>query len=475
MNEEHNNAPVRDLWERTKMLYISMLPSPEEKSQIERYFSMICGVDRLGDVVIISTTNAKVAEILEKEHASKIRTFLGVMSGDSNLQIEFRCDESVKQEIIIPVRDEGTLQEGASRRLHEFKSTMPLKEEYTFAEFVEGPSNGWAYASAKGVVAHPGAKDYNPLFIHGGTGLGKTHLMQAIGNELKARNPNLAVCYLTAEAFLNEYVNAVQNTAVASFRTRYRNIDVLLVDDVQFLQRGKNMQEEFFNTFNYLQDMHKQVVMTSDVAPQNLPALEERLISRFIGGMVQEIESPSYETRLAILKKKTEHTTPRIPLSVLEFIANNIKSHVRAMEGALAKVKVIYSYNPTAEISPMMLSHLLKDFIDNDQTLRKMTISEIQDAVARRFKVTREAILSSERTQMMVTPRHMAMYIARKYTSKSLEEIGRAFNKKHSAILNGVKQTQDRINTDTSIKQILEQILAEFGVSPNAQDGDINQ
>ena len=472
MSNEKTGDEAETLWERTRLLYVSMLAAPEERSQIERYFSMICGVKRDGSKMVFSTTNSKAAEMLTRDHAEKIRKFMAAMANEPALEVEFRFDETRIPQIVIPADENSRAslekKENPAQtktRQQVFISTMPLKEDYTFDEFVEGPSNSWAYASAKGVVAHPGAKEYNPLFIHGGTGLGKTHLMQAIGNELRKTNPELTVCYLTSETFVNEYINAVQNGHIASFRERYRNIDVLLVDDVQFFQRGKNVQEEFFNTFNDLQAQKKQIVMTCDVSPKNLPALEERMISRFVGGMVQEIESPSYETRLAILQKKTENQPEHIPLSTLEFIAKNIKTHVRAMEGALAKVRVIFSMKPGAEIPPVMLEKFLKDFIDNDRTLRKMTVEEIQDAVSKKFGVKREAILSLERSQSMVTPRQLAMYIARKYTSKSLEEIGQAFNKSHATILHGVRQISRRLDVEADLRVMMEQILAEFGVT----------
>ena len=344
---------------------------------------------------------------------------------------------------------------------------MPLNKDYTFEEFVEGQSNSWALAAAKGVVEHPGKIGYNPLFIHGGTGLGKTHLMQAIGTELRKRNPMLAVCYLTAETFLNEYVNALQNGVINSFRDRYRNIDVLLVDDVQFLQKGKQFQDEFFNTFNALTGAQKQIVMTSDVAPKNLPALESRLLSRFEGGLVQEIESPKYETRLAILQKKAEGMIPPIPESCIKFIADHIKSHVRAMEGALAKVKVSLSINPSTPITNEMLERLLKDFIDKEHTLRRLSVKEIQEAVANKYSVTVDHILSVDRTASIVTPRQLAMYIARKYTPKSLEEIAEVFKRKHATILHGVKAISSRLDVEEDLRQTLEEIISEFGLKPS--------
>ena len=250
-----------------------------------------------------------------------------------------------------------------------------------------------------------------------------------------------------------------------SFREKYRSIDVLLVDDIQFFQKGKQCQEEFFNTFNDLTWKHKQIVMTSDVSPKNLPALEERLISRFIGGMVQEIESPGYETRLAILKKKAENLTPSIPQSTLEFLADNIKSHVRAMEGALAKIHVTISINPTQELTKDFLSFILKDFIEKEQTLKKITIKEIQECICKKYGISISQILSSDRTASLVTPRQLAMYISRKYTTKSLQEIAAEFDKKHATILHGVKAIEKRLDVENELRTILDSVLAEFGYS----------
>ena len=462
------------LWERVKLVYISTLPTPEEKSQADRYFSMITKVENEGTTFRFFTSNPYAAHVLTEGYTEKLKGCFSLILGRSDILIEFKGDETAVPKIVIPESRQGTGNTGhaagnaghaAGNTVNGFVSTMPLREDYTFDEFVEGPSNSWAYAAAMAVVSHPGEKGYNPLFIHGGTGLGKTHLMQAIGNKIISEKKNIAVCYLTAEMFLNEYVNALQIGKIDQFREKYRNIDVLLVDDVQFFQKGKLCQEEFFNTFNYLQGKNKQIVMTSDVAPKNLPALEERLVSRFIGGMVQEIESPSYETRLAILKKKSEGFRVPIPNSILEFIADNIKSHVRAMEGALTKVKVIVENNPLkSDLTPLMLSRLLKDFIDDEQAMKKMTIAEIQAAVARKYGVTVENLLSSERTQSFVTPRQLAMYISRCYTYSSLEEIGKQFEKKHATILHGVKTIKARLDNESELRETLRQILNEFGV-----------
>ena len=451
----------KEMWERAKEIYLSTLHSVEEKSQVDRYLSMILSVSRKGDNFIVLTSNAYAADYLKDNYSERLRKCLELVADGEKIGLEFKYDETAKPAIIMPQNQMG--RQSYSNATSTFISTMPLNEEYTFEEFVRGPSNSWALASAQGVVSSPGKSGYNPLFIHGGTGLGKTHLMQAIGNELKRRNANMAICYLTAETFLNEYVNALKNGQIETFRNRYRTIDLLMVDDVQFLQKGKQFQEEFFNTFCALWQAHKQIVMTSDVAPKNLPAVEERLISRFEGGMVQEIESPNYETRLAILRKKSESMKPAIPDYALEFIADTIKSHVRAMEGALHRVSIFRSMDPTENLTKETLSKLLKDFIEKEQTLKKLNIEEIQAVVAKKYSVTITQILSAERTQSIVTPRQLAMYIARKFTTKSLPEIAKLFEKTHATIIHGVKNIEKRLDVESDLKATLAEILSEFG------------
>lgn len=468
MNETIDIAS-KETWERAKQIYLSTISSADERSQVERYFSTITSVTHENGLFVITLTNAYTADFLRDKYSDKLKKCLELVSAEETVGIEFRHSEKAKAAVVLPTPPEpaapamGTAK--GRPKASTLASTMPLNEDYTFDRFVRGSSNSWALAAAQGVVANPGKSGYNPLFIHGGTGLGKTHLMQAIGNELKKKNPALNICYLTAETFLNEYVNALQNSNIESFRRRYRKMDLLMVDDVQFLQKGKQFQEEFFNTFNALQQAHRQIVMTSDVAPKNLPSIETRLISRFEGGMVQEIESPNYETRLAILKKKSESMVPSIPDNALEFIADTIKSHVRAMEGALNRVHIFRMVESTTPLTNDVLSHMLKDYIEKEKSLRNLTIEEIQQSIAKKYGVSIAQILSSERTQSLVTPRQMAMYISRKYTTKSLPEIAQSFDKTHATILHGVRNIEKRLDVEPDLKTELNEILSEFGCS----------
>ena len=456
--ETTTDIASRELWEKAKTIYLSTIGSQEEKSQVERYLSMIVSVERNGDTFVVCTSNAFSAEFLKANYSERMKKCLELVVPEGKVELEFKFREAPIPSIIKPIQEQAKHQ-----KVSTFISTMPLNEEYTFDEFVRGPSNSFALAAAQAVVANPGKGGYNPLFIHGGTGLGKTHLMQAIGNEIKKRDPSLAICYLTAEEYLNEYVNYMKDSNLPGFRAKYRSVDVLLLDDVQFFQKGKQIQEEFFNTFNALKDNRKQIVMTSDVAPKNLPAIEQRLISRFEGGMLQEIETPSYETRLAILKKKAEGLEVNVPDYVLEFIADKIKSHVRAMEGALGKVSVYLSAYPSSVLSNEALEHLLGDFIQKEQTMKKLNIEEIQALVAKKYSITMEQLLSPERTQSVVTPRQLAMYIARKFTTKSLPEIAKMFEKTHATIIHGVRNIEKRLDVEADLKASLAEILAEFG------------
>ena len=463
MSTDTIDTASRELWETAKSYFMMTLKTPEDKSQAERYFGMITTVAREGDVFTIFTSSSFAADLIRSDYANRLKGAFA-MADAPEMEIKVQYDERAKINVVVPPTHYTSpyVSQGGSRQ-SSFVSTLPLNEDYTFDSFVRGPSNSYAISAAEGVVKNPAKPLYNPLFIHGGTGLGKTHLMQAIGNELRRRNPSMAICYLTSETFLNEYVTSLQNGQIENFRHKYRSIDLLLIDDIQFMAQKKDLQVEFFNTFNALKDQRKQIVMTSDVAPKNLPSIEERLISRFEGGMVQEVESPSYETRLAILKKKTEISESRVPDSVLEYIADNIKSHVRAMEGALTRVTLAINADPRLVLNNETLGRLLRDYIEKEQSMRKLTIEEIQQACAKKYGVTLKDILSHEKIQSIVTPRQLAMYICRKLTSKGLQEIATAFGKKHATVIHGVKSISDRLSCDTELRVDLEDIISSFG------------
>jgi len=461
---------VNELWNRASKICLAMIQSEEAKGVLTRNFSMVKSLEKEGDVYIFTTGSDFAAKRLQKD-IEVLRNGLTLAGAGNDFQIDFKVNEELAPEItaapVAPPRP--TANPEPEKRTSSFVSPIPLNPDYTFEEFVRGPSNGLANATAISIADKPGRRGYNPFFIHGGTGLGKTHLMQAIGNELKRKDPSLSVCYLTAEVFMNEYINAVQNSGAGmpTFRTKYRNVDVFLVDDIQFIAQKKQMQEEFFNTFTSLYSAGKQIVLTSDVSPKNLKDFEERLISRFEGGMVQEIELPSYETRLAILRKKTEGMNPPMPDNALKFIAENIKTHVRAMEGALGKVNIMMNIDPTMSLNDDVLTKLLADFIERERKLKRISIEEIQNKICHHFQVTMAQLLSTERTQSIVTPRQLAMYISKKYTNKSLPEIAKMFDKTHATIIHGVKNITKRMDVEPELRRSFEQIINELGCSPD--------
>lgn len=471
MSTESIDVASKELWENVQKFFLLTLSSQDEKSQAERYFGMITSVAREGDVFTFYTSSEFAANLIRTDYVNRLKGAFMMTGCPSTIELIVEVDKSYHPRVVVTPTPEppkttyatiGTY--GATKPPSvPFVSTLPLTEDYTFSTFVRGPSNSYAVSAAEGVVNNPAKSLYNPLFIHGGTGLGKTHLMQAIGNEMRLRNPHLAICYLTSETFLNEYVNSLKNGQIESFRHKYRSIDLLLIDDIQFFAQKKDCQQEFFNTFNALKDKHKQIVMTSDVAPKNLPAIEERLISRFEGGMVQEIDAPSYETRLAIIKKKSEAYDVKIPSHVLEYIASTIKSHVRAMEGALTRVSIAIGAEPGINLTTEKLSYLLKDYIEKERTMKNLTILEIQMACADKFGVTQKDILSHDRLQTIVTPRQMAMYICRKLTSKGLTEIAKGFGKTHATIINGVQAITSRLIVEPQLKRDLEEVLSKLG------------
>lgn len=338
--------------------------------------------------------------------------------------------------------------------------TPKLNSRFTFENFVIGPNNSFAHAAATAVANTP-AKAYNPLFIYGSTALGKTHLMQAIGHYIYDRNRRQRVRYMYSETLMNEYVSALQNKSVKNFREKYRNTDVLLVDDIHFLANKNALQEEFFHTFNALYDSRKQIIMTSDRPASEISGLEHRLVSRFEWGLVTEIESPDLETRLAILRYKQNQTKIKVPNDVLLFIAENIKSNVRRLEGALMRT---VSYASLIQRPPTIesLRHLLRDILEQESQ-EDLNFSIIQRTVATHFDLRISDMSSKCRSRSVAVPRQMAMFLCRKLTQASLPEIANAFGKTHATVLHGCKAIQDRMDVEHDLKASVVDIARKLG------------
>lgn len=332
-----------------------------------------------------------------------------------------------------------------------------LNPRYTFDNFVSGSNSQLAHAAALSVAEDPGMR-YNPLFIYGGVGLGKTHLMQAIGHELKSRSNNgLKICYVSAEAFLNELIGAIRSGTMVDFRTRYRQMDVLMIDDVEFLSEKEGTQEEFFHTFNALFESQKQIILTSDRPPREIQHLEERLRSRFQWGLITDIQPPALETRIAILKKKSEVANVLVPANVLEYIANNIKSNVRLLEGSLHFLKH-YSTTQKTDINIDLAEQVLKNIFE--QEVKHISTKKILKFVCAEFNITNEALMSNKRSKQFVEPRQVAMYICHKLTKLSLTEIADTFERKdHTTVLHACKKISKRLEDEPKFSDRVSDII----------------
>jgi chromosomal replication initiator protein len=341
-----------------------------------------------------------------------------------------------------------------------FKKNLPTDEsklnpKYTFESFVVGPSNRFAHAAALAVSESP-AKEYNPLFIYGKVGLGKTHLMQAIGHYILQKKPSMKFIYISSEKFTNQLISAIQNRTTLKFREMYRNVDLLLIDDIHFIAGKESTQEEFFHTFNTLHDAHKQIVVSSDRSPKDIPALEERLVSRFEWGLVADIQPPDIETRIAILRKKAERETITIPDDVTYFIAEAIRSNIRELEGALIRV-VAYAKLVGKDIDLELVKDVLKDVLIEQN--KKITIESIQQKVAQYFDIRVADMRSKKRNKMIAYPRQIAMYLSRDLTDFSLPEIGEQFGgRDHSTVLHACEKVYRDMETKNGVRDMVNKI-----------------
>ena len=342
----------------------------------------------------------------------------------------------------------------------DWDSAAQLNPRYTFDAFVIGSGNQFAHAACQAVAERP-SKAYNPLFLYGGTGMGKTHLMQAIGHEIKRRTPQSAICYVSSEKFTNEMINSLRYDKMISFRDKFRTVDVLLVDDIQFLAQKERTQEEFFHTFNALHESMKQIVIASDRPPKELAEFEDRLRSRFEWGLIADIQPPDLETKVAILQKKAEQERVTLPTDVALFIATNIRSNVRELEGALIRL-VAHSSLIGAEITLPYTQQVLKNFIDSQA--RKVTIESIQKAVAEQFGLRLVEIKSKNNSRSIVYPRQIAMYLAKHLTEASLPEIGRQFGgKHHTTVLHSVDKIDGVRKNDKDLNRLLNKLAEQLG------------
>jgi len=339
---------------------------------------------------------------------------------------------------------------------------VELNPKYTFDLFVIGSSNRFAHAAALAVAEAP-AQAYNPLFIYGGTGLGKTHLLQAIGHYVRQHSRRLTMRYVTSETFMNDFIDSLRDKRIEGFKRRYRNYDVLLIDDIQFFEGKERIQEEFFHTFNSLYEGGAQIIISSDRPPREIATLEERLRSRFEWGLLTDIQAPDLETRIAILRKKVN--TERIAVTdpeVLTFIAGRVSSNIRELEGALTRV-VAFSSLTDRPMTVDLAEHVLKDVFPQGDAAPEVTIPKIQEAVSERFGVTLEELVSPRRSQAVAYPRQVAMYLSRELTDSSLPKIGREFGgRDHTTVIHATSKITRLIREDRSVYNLVQELTARI-------------
>ncbi|HSE30921.1 MAG TPA: chromosomal replication initiator protein DnaA [Pyrinomonadaceae bacterium] len=331
-----------------------------------------------------------------------------------------------------------------------------LSSKYTYESFVVGTCNQFAHAASMAVAEAPG-RTYNPLYLYGGVGLGKTHLMHACGHAIKTRNHHLRVCYISSEKFMNDLINAIRYDKTQSFREKYRSVDVLLIDDVQFMAGKERTQEEFFHTFNALYDQQKQIVISSDCPPREIPTLEERLHSRFEWGLIADLEPPDLETKIAILKRKGDLIGVSIPDDVAMFIASRVKSNVRELEGSLVRLIAISSLRGEA-ISKTLAQDAIRNIAKEEES-GVITIQQIQKLVASTYKLSVDELLSKNNSRHISHPRQIAMYLCKHLTKSSYPEIGRAFGgKHHTTVIHSVEKIETLVGSDETLQRLITEL-----------------
>jgi chromosomal replication initiator protein len=414
-----------------------------------------------GNIISIGVPDQFAADWNESKHSELFASYAPIALGHP-MKVVFRVNEERKKRSQMDFFVAPPPTNSATVKNHQSASLAQLSERYTFDHFVIGKSNELAAAAAHAVAQAPG-KVYNPLFIYGDTGLGKTHLMQAIAHEIVEKNPQTRITFVGTEQFTNELVAAIQTRTNAAFRRHYRETDLLLVDDVHFLKGKEATQEEFFHTFNALYEAGRQIVLTSDRAPSEIAGLESRLVSRFQWGMVADIELPDFEHRVAILKQKAQldHLEYTIPDDVIRFIAENVRSSVRELEGSIIKL-LAYASLKHQDISVDVAREALRDKLRPDTATDSspaLSINSIQQIVAREWGVTPEGLRSKTRTKTLTLPRQIAMFLTRELLGTQLMEIGSAFGgRDHSTVIHSIEKISEASKSDTVFKTRVDKV-----------------
>jgi chromosomal replication initiator protein len=452
MGSVAHDAAALEVWSSVLARARSELPD----TTIVMWFSDVQPVELADEILTLSVPSALVRERLQHNHLSLIEDAAANVLGHQ-VKIEFRVEEGMRHPL-------GDAPEPMPRPVAEV-TTPPARSpaalgapglpfpNYTFDAFVPGPSNRFAHAAAMAVAEAPPSTAYNPLFIYGGVGLGKTHLLIAVGHHMYRLNPGIRVKYVTSEQFLTEFIKAVRERQSDRFRQRYREVDVLLVDDIQFLAKREETQTEFFHTFNHLHGSGKQIAIASDRPPHELSGLEERLVSRFRWGLCVDVQPPDLETRIAILQLKAERERLTVPHEVIEFVASKFDQSVRELEGALVRVAA-WSELTGSPVDQELTERALQDLIPQAET--EIPPQVIMEETATYFTLTTGDLVSKSRSRPLTTARHIAMYIMRECTGLSLVKIGEIFGgRDHTTVLHGIKKVEDEMRArDATFRQV---------------------
>lgn len=435
------NAHPKEIWEKT----LNIIKGELTEVSFNTWIKSITPISIEDDSVKLSVPNDFTRGILDSRYKDLIINALKLITS-KKYNVEFLI---MSEEAIDSTESKHKKEPKSKIVVNDEMSTM-LNPKYTFDSFVIGNSNRFAHAASLAVAEAP-AKAYNPLFIYGGVGLGKTHLMHAIGHYILQNNPKSKVVYVSSEKFTNELINSIKDDKNVDFRNKYRNIDVLLIDDIQFIAGKERTQEEFFHTFNALHESNKQIILSSDRPPKEIPTLEDRLRSRFEWGLIADIQAPDFETRMAILKKKADVENLNIPNEVMVYIATKIKSNIRELEGALIRI-VAFSSLTNKDVSVDLAAEALKDIISSKQS-KQVTIDLIQDVVANYFNLKVDDLKSSRRTRNIAFPRQIAMYLSRKLTDMSLPKIGEEFGgRDHTTVIHAYEKISSNLKVDESLQ-----------------------
>ncbi len=430
-------------WSRLqKKLQLSLAPE-----DYETWFRPLRG--RLdGDRrLILIAPNERFVSTLKESYRPEIDRAIAELK-EPDLEIDFVLDDA-------PASAGGESPVASEPASVPLPAANAFNQKYLFENFVVGNSNQFAHAAARAVADRP-SSSYNPLFLYGGVGLGKTHLLHAVGHQILAQHPHLRVLYLPAEQFVNELINSIRFDRMPAFRERYRTIDVLLIDDVQFIANKERTQEEFFHTFNTLYTSQKQIILSSDSSPKDIPTLEERLRSRFQWGLIADIQPPDLETKVAILRKKADFEKTELPNEVAEFVAQQIKSNIRELEGMLNRV-IAFSSLTGKPLSLELARETLRDILPHEG--RKPTAAEITKCVARHYGLKVVEIKSKNNSKQISFPRQVAMYLCKRLTDLSYPEIGKQFNDKHhSTVMYSVDKIQQLRQEDGDFDRVLQNL-----------------